>query len=132
MFILSKPLATVGFAACLGASTAAFAQSTPFTATELADYDIPWAMAFLPDGRLLVTEQRGALKLYASDGSITDIDGVPEVSYGGQGGLSEVVLHPDFSANDLVYLSYAEGDENARGAAVARARLVLSESGGEL
>jgi glucose/arabinose dehydrogenase len=130
----SKALArTVALAACGGASISALAQSTAFTVTELADFDTPWAMAFLPDGRLLVSEQRGALKLYAPSGAITEISGVPEVSYGGQGGFSEVVLHPDFADNELVYMSYAEaGDRDTRGAAVARAKLALNGSGGEL
>jgi aldose sugar dehydrogenase len=123
----------IALAACGGANTSALAQSNPFTVTELADFDIPWALEFLPDGRLLVSEQRGALKLYAQDGVITDISGVPEVGYGGQGGLGDVVLHPDFAANDLVYLSYAEpGDGDTRGAAVARAKLSLNDGGGEL
>src|SRR5690606_4794423 len=95
------------------------ARDAPFTLTELADFDIPWAMEFLPDGRLLVSEQRGALKLYASDGALSDVAGVPEVAYGGQGGLGDVVLHPDFADNGLVYLSYAEpGSGDTRGAAV--------------
>ena len=119
--------------ACGGASTSAIAQNLPFTMTELADFDIPWALEFLPDGRLLVTEQRGALKLYSPGGAISEIDGVPEVSYGGQGGLGDVVLHPDFAANDLVYLSFAEaGPGETRGAAVARAKLTLDGTGGEL
>jgi glucose/arabinose dehydrogenase len=132
MFGRSKTLAyTLALAACGGANTAALAQSSAFTVTELADFEIPWAMAFLPDGRLLVSEQRGALKLYAAGGAITDISGVPEVSYGGQGGFSEVVLHPNFADNDLVYMSYAEaGDGDTRGAAVARAKLALHGSGG--
>jgi aldose sugar dehydrogenase len=123
----------VALAACGGATTSVLAQSHPFTVTQLADFDIPWALEFLPDGRLLVSEQRGALKLYAPDGTIADIAGVPEVGYGGQGGLGDVVLHPDFADNDLVYISYAEpGDGDTRGAAVARAELQLTDSGGEL
>src|SRR5687767_14712859 len=118
-------------AAC--AAPASFAQNLPFTVTELANFDVPWAMAFLPDGRLLVTEQRGALKLHTPGGSVAEISGAPKVSYGGQGGLSEVVLHPKFADNDLVYLSYAEaGDGDTRGAAVARAKLDLGANGGKL
>jgi glucose/arabinose dehydrogenase len=118
-------------AAC--ALPTAFAQDLPFTVTEVADFDVPWAMAFLPDGRLLVTEQRGALKVYTPGGSSVAIRGVPEVSYGGQGGLGDVVLHPDFASNGLVYLSYAEaGDGETRGAAVARAKLTLAGNGGQL
>lgn len=120
-------------AACTLPTSAVFAQNLPFTVTELANFDVPWAMAFLPDGRLLVTEQRGALKLYTPGGSSVAIRGVPEVSYGGQGGFSDVVLHPDFARNGLVYLSYAEaGDGDTRGAAVARAKLALGGDGGQL
>jgi glucose/arabinose dehydrogenase len=115
-------------------NTGAIAQNTPFTVTELADFDVPWAMEFLPDGRLLVTEQRGVLKLYTPGaGATAAIGGAPEVSYGGQGGLGDVVLHPNFADNGLVYLSYAEaGTGGTRGAAVARARLELTGDGGAL
>jgi glucose/arabinose dehydrogenase len=117
----------------LGAAAPSLAQNLPFTVTEIADFDIPWAMAFLPDGRMLVTEQRGTLKLYTPGGSSVAIRGVPQVSYGGQGGLSDVVLHPDYANNGLVYLSYAEaGEGELRGAAVARAKLALNGNGGEL
>jgi glucose/arabinose dehydrogenase len=126
-------LALTAAALSAAASTPVFAQNLPFTVTEVANFDVPWAMAFLPDGRMLVTEQRGALKLYTPGGASVAIGGVPAVSYGGQGGLGDVVLHPDFASNGLVYLSYAEaGEGETRGAAVARAKLALSSSGGEL
>ena len=115
----------------LGAMSPIHAQRLPFVTTEIADFDEPWAMAFLPDGRMLVTERRGALKLLATDGTIGDIGGVPQVAYGGQGGLGDVVLHPKFAEIALVYLSYAEaGARGTAGAAVARARLVLDAAGG--
>jgi len=120
-------------AACSDAPSTSFAQSSsPFTTTAVAEFNEPWAMAFLPDGRLLVTEKGGALKLYAIEGGqVGDIAGVPEVEYGGQGGLGDVVLHPDFADNGLVYLSYAEsGPRGTAGAAVARAKLVLDAAGG--
>lgn len=107
------------------------ASSRPFTVTAMATFDEPWAMTFLRDGRLLVTEKRGALKLHAIGGATGDVTGVPRVAYGGQGGLGDVVLHPDFASNRLVYLSYAEaGEDSTRGAAVARARLTLDDKGG--
>ena len=102
-----------------------------FTSAEVARFEEPWAMTFLPDGRLLVTEKAGALKLMAEDGSTGDISGVPEVAYGGQGGLGDVVLHPDFAQNGFVYLSWAEaGEGGTRGAAVGRAKLSLNDQGG--
>src|SRR5690606_18318803 len=113
------------------ASQAAASTDLPFNVTEIAKFNEPWAMTFLPDGRLLVTEKKGALKLYTIGGAIEDISGVPEVAYQGQGGLGDVVLHPDFEENGWVYLSYAEaGDGDTRGAAVARAKLELDENGG--
>ena len=88
-------------------------------------------MTFLADGRLLVTEQKGKLKLWSPGGTVGDITGVPEVDYGGQGGLGDVVLHPNFAENSLVYLSWAEaGEGDTRGAAVGRARLALDGAGG--
>lgn len=116
------------------AATRPATPSTPFSVTAIAQLDEPWAMTFLPDGRLLVTEKRGALKLLdlsggkARTGTIT---GVPAVAYGGQGGLGDVVLHPQFASNGLLYLSYAEaGTGNTRGAAVARGKLTLDDNGG--
>jgi glucose/arabinose dehydrogenase len=106
--------------------------SLPFTVTEIAKFSEPWAMTFLPDGRrLLVTEKKGALKLYTIGGASEDIGGVPPVAYLSQGGLGDVVLHPKFSENNWVYISYAEpGEGDTRGAAVARAKLTLKEGGG--
>ncbi len=84
----------------------------------------PWAMTFLPDGRLLVTEKKSALKVVTADGKIGNVTGTPTVDYGGQGGFGDVILHPKFADNGWVYLSYAEaGDGDKRGAAVARAKL---------
>jgi len=103
-----------------------------FVATPVASFEEPWAMSFLPDGRLLVTEKKGRLIVVTQDGEKSEpLTGVPDVDYGGQGGLGDVVLHPDYASNGLVYVSYVEAGENdTRGAAVARARLALSEDGG--
>jgi glucose/arabinose dehydrogenase len=102
-----------------------------FVIEPVATFREPWAMAFLPDGRVLVSEKRGALKLHSpAAGRTVDVAGVPEVEYGGQGGFGDVVLHPDFATNGLVYLSYAEpGERGTAGAAVARARLELENGG---
>lgn len=102
-----------------------------FKSTEVARFDQPWAMTFLPDGRLLVTEKPGKLRLIdVATRQIGEIIGVPAVAYGGQGGLGDVVLHPQFASNRWIYLSYAEeGTGGVRGAAVARATLNLDASG---
>jgi len=84
----------------------------------------PWALEFLPDGRMLVTERPGRLRLVDRSGRISEpLAGVPEVEVGGQGGLLDVALDPKFAENRLVYLSYAELREGGAGTAVARGRL---------
>jgi glucose/arabinose dehydrogenase len=116
-----------------GASApAAGSGATPFAIAEVASFDEPWAVAPLPDGRMLVTEKKGHLQLVGSDGGKREVSGVPAVDYGGQGGLGDVVLHPQFTANQWIYLSYAEAGDGGRGAAVARARLVESDGAARL
>ena len=85
----------------------------------------PWALAFLPDGRMLVTERPGRLRYVTREGALSDpIAGVPEVYAEGQGGLLDVVLDPAFTENSTIYLSYAEpAADGTNGTAVARARL---------
>lgn len=103
------------------------AANLPFEAKSHGSFDEPWAMTFLPDGRLLVTEKGGVLKLVDLAGKTVKVGGVPKVNYGGQGGLGDVVLHPGFADNGLVYLSYIEaGRGDTRGAVIYRARLVES------
>ena len=84
----------------------------------------PWGMAFLPDGRMLVTERVGTLRIVNPDGSVSQpLSGVPEVAARGQGGLLDVALDPEFFSNKLIYLSYAEPGDGGAGTAVARGRL---------
>ena len=106
----------------------------PFKVEAVASFDEPWALAFLPDGRMLVTEMKGNLFIVPQQGKeATKVAGVPDVDYGGQGGLGDVVLHPKFAENRLVYLSYAEGGPGGtRGAAVMRAVLDETEDEAEL
>lgn len=86
----------------------------------------PWGMAFLPDGRLLVTERPGRLRLIGADGTVSaPLAGVPQVVAQGQGGLLDVALDPDFQRNRRVYLSFAEpGPGGGASTAVGRGRLV--------
>jgi glucose/arabinose dehydrogenase len=84
----------------------------------------PWALAFLPDGRILVTERPGRLRIVGKDGKVSSpLGGVPAVQARGQGGLLDVAVDPRFEENRLVYLSYAEPGEGGAGTAVARGRL---------
>ncbi|MEM7083125.1 MAG: PQQ-dependent sugar dehydrogenase [Pseudomonadota bacterium] len=97
----------------------------PFHVETITTFNEPWAMTFMPDGRMLVTEKRGRLYVTTQDGEKSrPVENIPDVDYRGQGGLGDVVLHPDFAKNKWVYVSYAEsGRGNTRGAAVARGRL---------
>lgn len=84
----------------------------------------PWSIDFLPDGRILVTQRAGQLNLINPDGSITVISGTPEVAAQRQGGLLEVLVHPEFKDNGWIYLTYAKADESGMTAtALARGRL---------
>ena len=87
--------------------------------------DHPWALAFLPDGRILVTERPGRMRLIAKDGTLSPpLGGVPKVFASGQGGLHDVVLDRSFAQNHTVYLCYAEPVDGRGRTALARARLV--------
>jgi aldose sugar dehydrogenase len=125
-------LACVCLVACGGSQGGTFSDLLPFGVTRVADFDEPWAMTFLPDGSLLVTEKRGELLLF-QDGRTRRVTGVPEVAYGGQGGFGDVIAHPRFADNGYIYLSFAEpGEGRTRGAAVARAKLVRNPNGATL
>jgi glucose/arabinose dehydrogenase len=94
----------------------------------------PWGLAFLPDGRPIVTERPGRVRIVGADGKLSaPLDGVPAVHAEGQGGLLDIALAPDFASSSRLYLSFAERRENGRSAtAVARAKLVLDGAGGRL
>jgi aldose sugar dehydrogenase len=86
--------------------------------------DHPWGLAFLPDGRLLVTERPGRMRIVERDGRLNaPLAGLPPVVAAGQGGLLDVVLHPQFASNRLVYWSFSEAGDGGTGTAVARATL---------
>jgi glucose/arabinose dehydrogenase len=100
------------------------AASVPFKVQVVADFESPWAMTFLPDGRMLITEKAGILYLVSADGQQrTRVDGIPAVASGGQGGFMDVVLHPGFAQNRLVYFSYSEAGPGGKGVVLARGAL---------
>lgn len=115
----------------LGLTTTTAAQDLPFDVTEVAKFNEPWAMTFLPDGDMLITEKRGRLYVVTQDGGKSrPVEDIPNVDYRGQGGLGDVILHPDYADNGIIYLSYAEsGVGNVRGAAVVRGRLESGKRG---
>lgn len=91
----------------------------PFERTEVTSFDEPWAMTFLPDGRMLVTEKAGKLFLVDQSGEKSEIINVPDVAYGGQGGFGDVILAPDFASSGKIYLSWVEAGEDDTFGAVA-------------
>ncbi|MCU4324728.1 PQQ-dependent sugar dehydrogenase [Acinetobacter schindleri] len=100
-----------------------------YKVNNIAEFNEPWAIAPLKDGRLLVTERKGRLYLFDPETKKkTEIKGTPKVAYGGQGGLGDVALHPDFANNPWIYLSYAEQGQGGYGAVVIRGKLDLKQS----
>jgi glucose/arabinose dehydrogenase len=128
---MKKILATM--ISLLLAVTAQAQSDLPFNVEPVTSFDEPWAIAFMPDGRMLVTEKKGNLFVLNREGQRFGVRGVPDVDYGGQGGFGDVAVHPDFDENGLIYLSYVEaGVGDTRGAAVARAVLTLGDGRGSL
>jgi len=130
-------LAALGAALAFCAATAA-AQSIPpagpVVKSERATFRVaqvtgnlqyPWGLAFLPDGRMLVTERPGRLRLIGADGKLDPrpIEGIPKVAASGQGGLLDVAVHPRFAENGWVYLSFAGSDGDGASTEVVRGRL---------
>src|SRR3954469_23453888 len=102
----------------------------PFTLSQVATFKLPWRIAFLPDGRMLVTEKVGPVWLVTQKGEKTPVANVPDVLYQGQGGMLGIFLSPHYAADHNVYLTYAEPGEapGSSGLALARARLALGGS----
>ena len=93
----------------------------------VSDLSIPWGMAFLPDGSMLITEKSGSI-IHFMDGARVEIAGVPEVYVRGQGGLMDIELHPDYASNGWIYLTYASEEGVGKGGNTALARARLSGS----
>jgi len=105
------------------ATPAASATGLPFKVTPVADFDAPWAMTFLPDGRMLVTEKAGTLLLVSADGRQKQAVATFPVDSAGQGGLMDVVLAPDFAKSRHVYLSYSAAGAGGKGVVLVRGAL---------
>jgi aldose sugar dehydrogenase len=103
--------------------------SLPFTMTQVATFKLPWRIAFLPDGRMLITEKVGPVWLVTQQGEKTPVANVPAVLYERQGGMLGVFVSPRYATDHSVYLTYAEpGDPGTSGLALARARLAIEGS----
>ncbi|MGF9691800.1 PQQ-dependent sugar dehydrogenase [Rhizobium sp. 0TCS1.26] len=101
--------------------------------TQVVAKDLPhlWSMEFLPDSRMLVTAKQGAMHIVSKDGQAGPaIDGVPKVLAGGQGGLLDVALAPDYESSGMIFFSFSEEREDGNGTSVASARLVADSDGG--
>jgi glucose/arabinose dehydrogenase len=138
---MSRVRLALACALTFGALPSALAQDTQRLRTDKVEVIVetvarnlqnPWGLAFLPDGRMLVTERPGRLRIADADGSLSEpLQGVPRVAARGQGGLLDVALDPNFAQNRLVYLSFAEDrGEGRAGTSVARGR--LSQNGAAL
>jgi len=112
--------------------TIELAADSPFTAVSHGEFEEPWALDFEPGtGNVFITEKSGTISFYqpASGRLGTLSEGVPDVAYGGQGGLGDIVFAPDYESSGMVYLSWAKGDPgSASRAAVGRGRLVCEEA----
>lgn len=109
--------------------------ATPLNVETIAQgLNHPWGLQFLPDGRMLVTERPGTMRIVAKDGKISEpVGGVPDVSASGQGGLLDVLLAKDFADSGMIYFSYSEPRSGVRnGTTVARAKLSLNGNSGRL
>ncbi len=121
--------AAVETATAAATSAPAAPGQRPFAVQEIARFNEPWAMAFLSNRQALITEKPGRLLLWTAGGQAVPVQGVPKVDYGGQIGLGDVVPHPNFARNRMVYLSWSEpGSGDTRGPVVGRARL-MTEGG---
>ncbi|MCD2171912.1 PQQ-dependent sugar dehydrogenase [Rhizobium sp. C4] len=132
---LTAAAMTLTILAASGAPLAALAQvngatvkesaDPPFKLSRVTQFDYPWKIAFLPDGRMLVTEKPGRLWIATQKGQKAEVRGVPKVEYEGQGGLLGVYLSPTFEQDRGVYITYSEPGDG--GSSLALARATLSE-----
>ena len=99
----------------------------PFTMTQVATFNLPWRIAFLPDGRMLITEKAGPVWLVTQKGEKTAVANAPAVLHQGQGGMLGVFVSPHYATDQNVYLTYAEPGDGGSSLALARARLSTGE-----
>ena len=124
------------------ASSSAYAQvnageqksetNLPFTITQVTTLSLPWRIAFLPDGRMLITEKTGGLQLVTQQGEKTSVSNVPAVLWEGQGGMLGVFLSPHYGQDHNVYLTYSEPGDGGSSLALARAQLKISDGAASL
>ncbi|HEY6330521.1 MAG TPA: PQQ-dependent sugar dehydrogenase [Blastocatellia bacterium] len=127
---LLSTLATVGVWAQVNAGEQKPESSLPFNMTTVTTFELPWRIAFLPDGRMLITEKIGPLWLVSKEGQkIAPVNNTPPVYWQGQNGMLGVYLSPNFATDQTIYLTYVEPGDYGGGLALARARLNLGGNG---
>src|SRR3984885_11125340 len=124
------------------ASAAAWAQvnageqkpeaSMPFSMTTVSTFELPWRLAFLPDGRMLITEKIGPVWLVSQQGQKIPVSNTPPVYWQGQNGMLGVFLSPHYAADQSIYLTYAEPGDYGSGLALGRAKLTLTDTTAKL
>ena len=126
MSVLLRFLLCLALIAAAHATEVEVSERATFRVERVVDgLEHPWAVAFLPEGGYLVSERPGRLRFVDGDGRLNPqpVDGLPDIAATGQGGLLDIALHPDFTANRQVYLSFAEPGSGGVGTTVARGRL---------
>ena len=133
MAALILALAASGLSAQVNAGEQKSETKLPFTVTEVTTLKLPWKIAFLPDGRMLITEKVGGMELVAQDGTKVPVANVPAVLWRGQGGMLGVYLSPHYAADHSVYLTYSEpGEPGGSSLALARAQLKIADGAASL
>src|SRR5262252_3919404 len=130
--ILTLTLLPRGAAAQINAGTQKPEPDLPFSITKIATFDFPWRIAFLPDGRMLITEKVGPVWLVTQDGAKMPVTNVPAVLFQNQGGMLGVFLSPHYATDHFVYLTYSEPGDGGSSLAMARATLSIGESSASL
>lgn len=116
----------------INAGDYAYSSDRPFETNPVAEFDTPWAIAFLPDGRMVVTEKGGRMFMVSAEGQKIEIAGVPAVAASGQNGLLDVAISPDFRNDGRVYFTYVEPGNGGGSLILARARLDIAEHAARL
>jgi len=128
--LLVAPAAAVAESINAGGRSAS--ADLPFAVDAVAEFDTPWAIAFLPDERMLVTEKPGRMFLVTQSGEKTAVGDVPEVAAAGQTGLLDIAAAPDFATSARVYFTYVEEGDDGTRLVLARAILSISDGGARL
>lgn len=131
--LLAAPVAhTEAVAESINAGGRAASADLPFEVDAVAEFDTPWAIAFLPDGRMLVTEKPGRMFLITQSGEKTEIGGVPQVAASGQTGLHDIAPAPDFAQSARIYFTYVEEGDDGTRLVLTRATLSTADGGAKL